>query len=143
MTSLVDPGAVRTLLARYTAAWRAGDRAAWLATFAEDATQEDPIGDGVRSGVEAIGGFWDDAMAGYDGGIDLRSRAVHVVGGEAAMEWTIVALDGDDEVVFDGVDVFTFTSHGSDGGDLRIATVRAFWQRDGRTRRPRAADSGP
>lgn len=133
----MDGNDIRALLERYTAAWRAGDRAGWLATFAPDATQEDPVGEGVRRGVDAIGGFWDDAVASYDGGIDLTARAVHVVGGEAALEWTIVAVDGDVETVFDGVDVFTFT--GAGGSDLRIASVRAYWQREGRTTRRRTA----
>ena len=119
----MDRDGIRPLLERYAAAWKADDRAGWLATFAEDATQEDPIGGGVRRGVEAIGGFWDRATASYDGPIDLRLRAVHVAGDEAAMEWTIVAIDGADRIEYDGVDVFTFT----DGDPPKIASVRAYW----------------
>lgn len=118
---------MRSLLDRYAAAWAAADREGWLATFAEGATQEDPVGEGVRRGREEIGAFWDAAVASYDS-IELRSRAVHVVGREAALEWTIVARDGDEWVVFDGVDVFTF-----DDGPL-ITSVRAYWQREGRRR---------
>lgn len=46
-------------------------------------------------------------MASYDG-IEIRERAIHVTGAEAALEWTIVAAEGPEWVVFDGVDVFTF-----------------------------------
>ena len=56
------------------------------------------------------------------------SRVLHVIGTEAALEWTIVAKDGDEWVVFDGVDVFTF-----DPGPL-ISSVRAYWEPDGRSR---------
>lgn len=134
MRTVEGDAPIRALLDRYASAWGAGDRDGWLATFADGATQEDPIGEGVRHGREGIGRFWDDAMSGYDGGIELTPRAVHVVGGEAAMEWTIVGTAGDLETEFDGVDVFTFDGAG-DG--MRIASVRAYWQREGRTVRPR------
>ena len=116
----MDDAGIRSLLERYTAAWKANDRAGWLDTFAADASQEDPVGGGVRRGHEEIGGFWDRAVASYDGTIDLRLRAVHVAGVEAAMEWTIVATDGPETIEFDGVDVFTFT-----GPPMRITSVRA------------------
>ena len=74
----MDQQAVRALVDRYVAAWRAGDRDGWLSTFAAHAKQEDPVGDGVRHGREEIGQFWDQAMASYDE-IELRSRALHVV----------------------------------------------------------------
>lgn len=124
---MVKPDGIRSLLDDYTAAWERGARDEWLATFAPDATQEDPIGDGVRRGHDEIGRFWDQAMASYDG-IEIRQRAVHVAGGEAALEWTIVARDGAEWVIFDGVDVFTFTP------EPLIASVRAYWERDSRRR---------
>ena len=109
----------------YCAAWAAGDREAWLDTFAADATQEDPVGATIRRGRDDIGGFWDDAMAGYDS-IDIRERALRVVDREAALEWTIVARRGDEWRTFDGVDVFTFTS------EPKIESVRAYWEEDDR-----------
>lgn len=118
---------LRALIHDYAAAWAKNDRAGWLATFAPSATQEDPVGDGIRQGREAIGDFWDVAMRGYDS-LEIRPRAVHVSGLEAALEWTIVARAGNDWVSFDGVDVFTFTA------EPLIASVRAFWERDGRRR---------
>jgi len=125
----VEHDAIRSLLTRYTDAWAAADRDGWLATFSELATQEDPVGEGVRRGREEIGDFWDQAVASYDS-VEIRQRALHVVGTEAALEWTVVAKDGDEWVVFDGVDVFTF-----DPGPL-ISSVRAYWERDGRSRVP-------
>jgi steroid delta-isomerase len=118
----VDDAEVRALLERYAAAWAARDRAGWLATFAADATQEDPVGGGVRTGHQEIGGFWDRAFAGYDT-IEIRPRRIHLSGGEAAMEWTITTTEAGTVRTFDGVDAFTFT------GD-RIASVRAWWQHD-------------
>jgi steroid delta-isomerase len=110
------------LVRRYAAAWEQDDRAGWLATFAPTATQEDPIGEGVRRGRDEIGGFWDRAMTSRDR-LQILPRAIHVAGGEAAMEWTIEAWNGRQRTTFDGVDVFTFTD------EPLIASVRAYWDR--------------
>lgn len=118
----MEPQSLRTLIESYAAAWGRGDRDGWLATFAPDATQEDPVGEAVRRGHDAIGEFWDRAMDGRDS-LEIRPRAIHVTGREAAMEWRIIARRGDEWTTFDGVDVFTFTD-----GPL-IATVRAYWDR--------------
>lgn len=95
---------------------------AWLATFAESATQEDPVGSRVRRGREEIGAFWDSAMAAFDS-LEIVPRDIFVVGDEAAMEWTINAATAQRRVTFSGVDVFTFDEAG------RITRVRAYWER--------------
>lgn len=121
---------VRELIRRYAGAWERSDLDAWLATFAAGATQEDPVGEGVRRGRDEIAGFWSDAMASYDS-IEIRERAIHVAGPGAALEWTIVARDGDGWVTFDGVDVFEVDD------EPRITSVRAYWDRTQRTRTSR------
>lgn len=118
----MEPESLRILIESYAAAWARNDRVGWLATFAPDATQEDPIGEGVRRGHGAIGEFWDRAMEGRDR-VEIRPRAIHVTGNEAAMEWRIIAGRSGEWTTFEGVDVFTFTD-----GPL-IATVRAYWDR--------------
>src|SRR5262245_36594626 len=74
----VQPDAIRSLITRYTSAWAAADRDGWLSTFSVGATQEDPVGEGVRHGRDEIATFWDRAVASYDG-IELRQRALHVI----------------------------------------------------------------
>ena len=118
----MDPESLRDLIESYASAWGRNDRSGWLATFAPDATQEDPVGEGVRRCHDAIGEFWDRAMEGRES-LEIRPRAIHVTGNEAAMEWRITARRGDSWTTFDGVDVFTFTD------DPLIATVRAYWDR--------------
>ena len=130
IATVVDRAAIEALIATYCDAWQVRDRDAWLATFDEHATQEDPVGEGIRVGQEEIGQFWDRAQASYDE-VELRPRALRIAGSEAALEWTIVAKEGDEWVVFDGVDVFTFDSRPS------ILTVRAYWDRDRRERTAR------
>jgi uncharacterized protein (TIGR02246 family) len=119
---VADRKTIEATLRAYAAAWAARDRVAWLDTFAESATQEDPVGSRVRRGREEIGEFWDTAMAEFDS-IEIVPRDILVVGDEAAMEWTINAATARGRVTFAGIDVFTL----DDGG--RIASVRAYWER--------------
>lgn len=118
---MVRRAPIQSLLTAYAEAWGQHDKERWLATFAEDAVQEDPIDEGVRRGRMEIESFWDRAFGTYDS-ITIRVRAVHIVGSEAAMEWTISARTSAEEVEFDGVDVFTFTEL------PLIASVRAYWE---------------
>lgn len=118
-----DPSLIEQTIIAYAAAWKARDRDAWLSTFAADATQEDPVGDPVRRGREEIGRFWDDAMERY-GFIEIVPREIRVAGREAAMVWTIKGRVAEGEVIFEGVDVFTFDA------DAQITSVRAYWSRE-------------
>ena len=119
---MADRKTIEATLRAYAAAWAANDREAWLDTFAESATQEDPVGSRVRRGRAEIGEFWDTAMAAYDS-LEIVPRDIFVVGNEAAMEWTIHAVTPRGGITFSGVDVFTFDDRG------RIASVRAYWER--------------
>lgn len=127
---MVDRAVIEATIRSYAAAWGAGDREAWLDTFADSATQEDPVGEGVRRGRDEIGMFWDRAMAGYQS-LAIVPRNIFVTGREAAMEWTIDALTAEGTITFDGVDVFTFDDTG------RILSVRAYWERSRRSLRSR------
>lgn len=111
----------RTIRA-YAAAWADTDREAWLATFASDATQEDPIDDPVRVEREQIGGFWDGAMTEYES-LEILPREIFIVGREATMVWTINARTSRGTVTFHGVDAFTFDE------SAQIKSVRAYWER--------------
>ena len=117
-----DRGAIEKTIHAYAAAWAARDREGWLDTFADLATQEDPVGERTRRGREEIGEFWDSAMAGYQS-LAILPRDIFVVGREAAMVWTINAVTREGPMTFDGVDVFTFDE------TARIASVRAYWER--------------
>lgn len=122
MVRVPDRSVIEETVRAYAAAWLANDRDAWLATFAEDATQEDPVGDVVRRGRREIGTFWDRAMASYST-LEIVAREIFVVGSEAAMVWTINGKRAEGSVSFHGVDVFRFDEAG------RILRVRAFWER--------------
>lgn len=46
-------------VAEYCRAETAADKDAWVGLFAEGATHEDPVGNPVNVGLEAISSFWD------------------------------------------------------------------------------------
>ena len=115
-------GPIENTIRAYAGAWARRDRDAWLATFADHATQEDPVGKGVRQGRAEIAQFWDRAMSHYHS-LEIVPRHIVVIGREAVMEWTINGATANGSVTFDGVDVFTFDE------TARIASVRAYWQR--------------
>jgi steroid delta-isomerase len=110
----------RTIRA-YAAAWKARDRTAWLNTFAEAATQEDPVGGGVRVGRQEIGAFWDRAMAQYQS-VEIVPRQIVVLGREAALVWTLNARSPSSPRTLEGVDIFTFDD------EAQILSVRAYWE---------------
>ncbi|MEJ8838407.1 nuclear transport factor 2 family protein [Ramlibacter sp. AN1133] len=107
----------------YAAAWAARGREAWLATFAAEARQQDPVGGPVRQGHEQIGEFWDREMARYLS-IRIEPREIYVIGKHPVMVWTIRGVTAGGPIVFSGVDVFEFDLSGL------IHSVRAFWNSD-------------
>jgi steroid delta-isomerase len=119
---LPDREAIEKTIRAYAAAWAGRDREGWLNTFADHATQEDPVGERIRRGREEIGEFWDRAMSRYQS-LEIVPRQIFVIGHEAAMEWTINGATPEGAVTFDGVDVFTFDDA------ARIVSVRAYWER--------------
>jgi steroid Delta-isomerase len=114
---------------RYADAWGKRDRDLWLSSFAQDATQVDPVGTSGNEGIVAIAAFWDRAMEMYSH-IELRPLVLHVCGHQAAMTWEIIGQDRGGWVTFDGVDTFVFTDEG------RISAVRGYWRQDAKRRHP-------
>jgi steroid delta-isomerase len=117
-----DRSAIEKTIRTYAAAWAARNREGWLDTFADLATQEDPVGERTRRGRGEIGEFWDRAMSGYES-LEIRPRHIFVTGREAAMEWPINAATPEGLITFDGVDVFTFDEA------ARIVSGRAYGKR--------------
>lgn len=109
----------------------AGDRAAWLAVFADDAVVEDPIGpsafdpDGVgHRGRDAIAAFYDTVIAPNEA-IRFELTATYAGGKEVANVGTIfTTLPGGMVAETDGV----FTYRIDDAG--KLVALRAYWQMD-------------
>ncbi|KAF0847922.1 nuclear transport factor 2 family protein [Nocardia caishijiensis] len=112
------------------AAVRAKDRAAWIALFAEDGIVEDPVGpsgfdpEGVgHRGHEAIGAFWDMAIANTDS-IEFLFEDSFACGDEIAFTGLIrTTMAG---YLIDAEGVFTYRVD----ADGKIVALRAFWEVD-------------
>lgn len=121
---------------RSIAAVEAGDREAWLALFAPDALVEDPIGvsmfdatgEGHR-GIEAIGGFFDMAIAPNQ--IRFAIERSHVAGDEVANVGAITTtLPDGSQAIVEGVFTYRVDAEG------RIVSLRAYWTADDITFEP-------
>ncbi|WP_410874346.1 nuclear transport factor 2 family protein [Nocardia sp. A7] len=112
------------------AAVKAKDRSAWVALFAEDGIVEDPVGpsgfdpEGVgHRGHEAIGAFWDKAIA-LTESIEFRFEDSFACGKEIAFTGLIRTTIGGHVIDAEGVFTYRVDAKG------KIAALRAFWEVD-------------
>jgi steroid delta-isomerase len=108
-------------VAEYFAAVRAMDADRFLALFAPDAEQHDPVGAPVNVGHDAIRAFITGIFSSFQT-VGLTEREVYASGTSAAIVWTGqgTAHNGK-SVTFHGVDVIDCNEAG------KIVLVRAFW----------------
>lgn len=105
----------------YFAAIKALDADAFVACFAVDAVQEDPVGAPANHGHEAIRTFFDGIAAGFDQ-IELAPDATFISGPSAAVKWTGRGTGKNGRgVTFEGIDVVDLDDAG------KIRRLRAFW----------------
>ena len=111
---------VRKVVGDYLASFPVRDRDAFLACFAEDATQVDPVPSPPNVGKEAIGAFWDNIVQMAEK-LDPELHHLHVCGDEAALVFTMKARTGDGGTAIDIVDILKVDDDG------KIASLRAYW----------------
>jgi steroid delta-isomerase len=117
----VSQATIAQLIADYFLAIRTLDVEAWVACFAEDATDFDPVGGTPHSGQEAIRQFF-LGIAGLFEAVGLTEEFVHIVGQEVAVKWTGRGVGKNGcEVHFEGIDLFEINDSG------KIQTLRAYW----------------
>ncbi|WP_157529826.1 nuclear transport factor 2 family protein [Microtetraspora niveoalba] len=110
-------------LQEYVTAWNAGDAAAIVALFADDAIVADPYGTPPREGREAIRAFYEDGVkTGARLTLDAPIRGSH--GDRAAMAFTVELTTEAGPMRIRVIDVMTFDEHG------KIARMEALWGPD-------------
>ncbi|MGN6696883.1 MAG: nuclear transport factor 2 family protein [Thermomicrobiales bacterium] len=112
---------IQAALDAYFAAIKALDTEAFVACFAADAVQEDPVGTPPNQGHDAIRRFFNGITGGFDQ-LELTPDSTFINGNSAAVKWTGhgVAKNGR-EGHFEGIDVVDVNDAGS------ITRLRAFW----------------
>lgn len=127
------PHPARDASLRSMEAVEAGDRAAWLDLFADDAVVQDPVGpspfdpEGLgHRGKEAIAAFY-DTVVGPNESVTFTIEKSYAAGNEVANVGTIATtLPGGGGTVF--TDLVINYQVGDDG---KVTALRAFWEMDG------------
>jgi ketosteroid isomerase-like protein len=107
----------------------AGDKAAWLALFADDAVVEDPIGESAldpsgqgHRGKAAIEAFYDTVIGPNQ--VSFVIERSHAAGDEVANVGTITTIMGDSTVHTDLVATYRVDDEG------KVTALRAYWSID-------------
>lgn len=108
---------IASIITAYLAAVASGDAATVAALYADDATLEDPVGSGPRTGREAITKFY----GGLQGEISTELLTARIAGLEAAFHFRVVTKAGGASYTVEPIDVMTFNDDGL------ITSMRAFW----------------
>jgi steroid Delta-isomerase len=120
---MATPDDLAAAIDTYIERFRAGDSAAWVACFAEDATHEDPVGTEPHHGRAAIQASYEQSLA-IGGSLGLRARDEPIIVGNEA----VVALEAWSGSGADRVHMPRIIDHFTFDDDARITSVRAFWQ---------------
>jgi steroid delta-isomerase len=114
------PEQVRAAVDDYLAAFPTKDKEAFLACWADDAIQVDPVPSPPNVGKQAIGNFWDGVSALAEK-LEPQLERVHVCGNQAAVVFTMNARTGEGGNAIDIVDIFEVNDDG------KIASLHAYW----------------
>jgi steroid delta-isomerase len=114
------PDQIRATCDAYVAAYRANDKDALLALYAEDCEWTDPVGTPTHHGRDGVAAFWDGARALADS-IVLEPQDLTICGEEACFRIEIHATIGGNTMIMDAVDIFVFDDAG------RIKVGKAYW----------------
>jgi steroid delta-isomerase len=114
---------IRAVIDRYIETFSNNDAEGWAATFADDATQEDPVGSPVNKGRDAIKEFYENTSAMFEGVLKVtRKEEPIIIGHEVVMSLYAQFGSGEGRSRMPRIiDHLTFNEDGS------IASLRAFW----------------
>ncbi|KAA0918354.1 SgcJ/EcaC family oxidoreductase [Dietzia sp. ANT_WB102] len=115
-----SPEQIRSTADSYIAALTAGDLEAVMALYAEDATVEDPVGNGtVHEGKAAIREFYSSVVAMKIDGEVLEAR---VCGNDLLFNFEITTHFGEGAKAT--INVWDLMTHDEQG---KVASMRAYW----------------
>lgn len=123
---MATPDEIRATIDRYIETFSSNDPEGWAATFAEDATQEDPVGTPVNKGRDAIKEFYTNTSNMFGGGLKLVAKEEPIIiDHEVVISLYAQAGSGESRNRMPRIiDHLTFNE------DASIASLRAFWTLD-------------
>lgn len=117
----MKPETVKATMTSLIAAIQARDCDAWLACFADDAKNYNPVGTPPIQGHEGLKKVFQN-MAGAMKDWKFTAESMFVAGNEAAVKYTATGtLKNGKLVVMDGINVYEVNDAG------KVQTVRAYW----------------
>ena len=112
---------VQAAVEAYVTAIQDRDRSTFIDLFTDDAVAWDPYPDSKFQGRDGVVDWWDTIIAPV-AKTTFDIQDLHVCGDRGVMVWTITtSLDGENELLLTGVDVFTVTD------DSKISSLIAYW----------------
>lgn len=118
---MISAQQVRDTMARYVELVNATDVEGILALYADDATVEDPVGQPLHSGIEAIGQFYREGLGKAQVQASLEGAVRATDNGWGAVPFRVEIQGGDQSGVIQVIDVMEFNADG------RIRSMKAFW----------------
>ena len=115
---------VSSTIDAYFSAFNARDHDRWVSLFTQDAHQEDPVGQPVNIGHEAIGAFFD--LIGTFGTVTIEANRPPIIVGNEAMVFLNAATQTD----AGRMRVPYIVDHMTFNDDGLITSLRAFWDND-------------
>ena len=116
-----DQERIKSVITDYYTAIREADEKAWLATFAEDAVSNDPVGAPPHEGHEGLAHFFQEITSQFDE-VALNEQDIFIAGNGAGVKWTGEGTGKNGvDVNFEGIDVFEFNDEGT------IQNLWAYW----------------
>lgn len=115
------PEQVREAIGKHFRSWNAGERAAWIANFADDVVFHDPVGSPPKHGRAAAEKSWDNSFR--DGQAwTLELTRLVVCADQAAITLRNHGRVGGRDFTMEGIEVWTVDDSG------RVCEVRAYFE---------------
>ena len=115
------PQQVRTAVENHFRFWNAGDRAAWIANFADDVVFHDPVSSPPKHGRAAAERSWDNSFSNGQAWTLTLTQLV-VCGDEAAITLDNHGRVGGQEFTMRGIEIWKVDDSG------RVREVRAYFE---------------
>ncbi len=118
---MISAQQVRDTMTRYIELVDTGDVEGIVALYAEDAVVEDPVGEPVHEGIDAIARFYREGMGQMEISARLEGPVRATDSGWGAMPFRVEIPGGEQPGYIEVIDVMEFNAEG------QICSMKAYW----------------